>query len=93
MLENAARICDAKFGNIYRWDGDALRFVAAHNTPLAFAESRKRAPFRPNASHPFSRLVATKQVFHVPDVAALPAYNERDPHMSQLSSLGAFGRV
>ena len=24
MLENAVRICDAKFGNIYRWDGDAL---------------------------------------------------------------------
>jgi transcriptional regulator with GAF, ATPase, and Fis domain len=24
MLEKAARICDAKFGNIYRWDGDSL---------------------------------------------------------------------
>jgi GAF domain-containing protein len=22
MLENAVRICDAKFGNIYRWDGE-----------------------------------------------------------------------
>ena len=74
MLENAARICDAKFGNVYLWDGDVLRLVAAHNTPPAFAESRKRTPFRPNPSHPFSRLVVTKQVFHVPDVAALPAY-------------------
>jgi hypothetical protein len=25
MLENAVRICDAKFGNIYRWEDDALR--------------------------------------------------------------------
>ena len=24
MLEKAVRICDAKFGNIYRWDGDVL---------------------------------------------------------------------
>ena len=24
MLENAVRICDAKFGSIYRWDGEAL---------------------------------------------------------------------
>src|SRR5262249_46156805 len=32
MLENAIRICDAKFGNIYRWDGDALNLVASHNT-------------------------------------------------------------
>ena len=36
MLENAARICDAKFGNIFRWDGDALHLVATHNTPPAF---------------------------------------------------------
>ena len=28
MLENAVRICDAKFGNIYRWDGEALHVVA-----------------------------------------------------------------
>jgi hypothetical protein len=32
MLENAVRICDAKFGNIYLWDGDAMRIVAALNT-------------------------------------------------------------
>ena len=24
MLENAVRICDAKFGNIYRWEGNVL---------------------------------------------------------------------
>jgi hypothetical protein len=40
MLQNAVRICDAKFGNIYRWDGDAQRLVAGHNTPPAFAEAR-----------------------------------------------------
>ena len=44
MLENAARICDAKFGNIYRWDGDALHLVATHNTPPAFAEYCRRSP-------------------------------------------------
>ena len=32
MLENAVRICDAKFGNIHRWDGDTLHLVATHNT-------------------------------------------------------------
>ena len=88
MLENAARICDAKFGNVYLWDGDVLRLVAAHNTPLAFAESRKRAPFRLNPSHPFSRLVVTKHVFHVPDVAALPAYKERDLQIVEAVELG-----
>jgi hypothetical protein len=46
MLENAVRICDAKFGNIYRWDGEALHMLASHNTPPAFAEDRRRSPYR-----------------------------------------------
>ena len=51
MLEKAVRICDAKFGSIYRWDGDALHLVATHNTPPAFAEARRRSPFRPGPKH------------------------------------------
>jgi GAF domain-containing protein len=81
ILESAARICDAKFGNVYLWDGDAFHLVAAHNTPPAFSESRKRGPFRPNPGHPFRRLVETKQAFHIADAAALPAYKERDPQI------------
>ena len=88
ILENAARICEAKFGNVYLWDGDAFRLVAAHNTPPAFAESRKRAPFRPNPGHPFRSLVETKQVFHIADAAALPAYKERDPQIVEPVELG-----
>src|SRR5262249_4616438 len=88
MLENGARICEAKFGNIYLWNDNAFRLVAAHNTPAAFAESRKRAPFRPNPGHPFSSLLETKQVFHVADVAALPAYKERDPQIVEPVELG-----
>jgi GAF domain-containing protein len=88
MLENATRICEAKFGNVYLWDDDAFRLVAAHNTPPAFAESRKRAPFRPNPGHPFRSLVDTKQVFHVPDAAALAAYKERDPQIVEPVELG-----
>jgi len=48
MLQNAVRICDAKFGNIYRWDGNALHVVATHNTPPAFAEVLRRSPVRPH---------------------------------------------
>ena len=88
ILENATRICEAKFGNVYLWAGDAFRLVAAHNTPSAFAESRRREPFRPKPSHPFSRMAATKQVLHVPDAAALPAYIERDPQIVEPVELG-----
>ena len=88
MLENATRICDAKFGNVYLWDDDAFHLVATHNTPPAFAESRKRGPFRPNPGHPFRALVETKQVFHIADVAVLPGYTERDPQIVEPVELG-----
>ena len=41
MLEKAVRLCDATFGDIYRWDGDALRLIASYNTPPAFADDRR----------------------------------------------------
>ena len=47
MLQNAARICDAKFGNIYQWDGNALHLVATHNTPPAFVETSQPCTRRP----------------------------------------------
>jgi two-component system, NtrC family, sensor kinase len=40
MLENSVRICDAKFGGVYRCDDDTLRLVATHNLPLC----EQRAP-------------------------------------------------
>ena len=69
MLANAVRICDAIFGNIYRWDGNAFSLVATHNTPLAYAEARRRSPVCPNPNNIFGLMVATKAVAHVPDAA------------------------
>jgi GAF domain-containing protein len=89
MLDNATRICDAKFGNIYRWDGDALHLVATHNTPPAFAEHRQQLPNRPDPNLPLGRTIATKTVLHVTDLAAEPVYVEqRDPAAVAAVELG-----
>ena len=89
MLEKAVRICDAKFGNIFRWDRDALALVATHNIPPAFAELRRRLPFRPGPDNPIGRMVATKAVVHVADLAAERRYVERrDPAMIAAVELG-----
>jgi signal transduction histidine kinase len=88
MLENAVRICEAKFGNVYRWDGDALRLVAAHNTPPAFAEARRQSPFRPRPKTMLGRLMATNALVHVVDVAAERPYIERDPAIVAAVELG-----
>ena len=89
MLGNAARICNANFGNIFHWDGDALCLVATHNTPPAFAEYRKRRPLPLKPNLPFNRMVAAKTVVHCVDTAALPAYTEqRDPDVVAAVELG-----
>ena len=46
MLENAVRICDARFGNICRWSASALHLTASHNAPPGYAEHRRRSPLR-----------------------------------------------
>jgi class 3 adenylate cyclase/putative methionine-R-sulfoxide reductase with GAF domain len=77
MLEKAVRICDATFGNIYRWDGDAMHLVATLNTPPAFAaEARRRSQYRPDPKTVTGRMLETKAVVHVADLAAESAYSE-----------------
>ena len=90
MLENATRICDATFGNIYRWDGEALRLVATHDTPPAFAEARRRSAFyRDDKNRIVTSIFATKTPVHVVDAAAEPGYLDRsDLATVQLVELG-----
>ena len=76
MLANAVRICDGKFGSAYRWDGIAFSLVATHNMPPALVEARRRSPMRPDPRSPSGRVVATKTVVHVADLAADQSYIE-----------------
>src|ERR1700689_4717152 len=66
LLAHAARICEAKFGNIYRLEDDSLCLVASHNTPAALAATRTRVHINPN--FPFGRMVATRKAVHVADI-------------------------
>jgi GAF domain-containing protein len=89
MLKNAVRICDATFGNIYRWDGEALHVVATHNTPTAFAEDRRRSPYRPYPQSPIGRMVADKTVVHISDITAEEVYvAQHDPVAVSAVALG-----
>ena len=80
MLENATRICEAKFGNLLLYDGDAFRLTAVYGAPPAWAEEYRRNPiFRPTPDIPLGRVAATKRVVHVADVAREPSYAAGDP--------------
>jgi two-component system, NtrC family, sensor kinase len=90
MLEKAVAICEAKFGNIYRWNGDALHLVATCNTPPAFAEARRYSALkRPGALTVTGRTLATKAVVHVADAAEQPGYADKsDPAAVAAVELG-----
>jgi GAF domain-containing protein len=77
MVEKAVRICDASFGNIYRWDGENLHLMASNNTPGNFIEARARSAFRPGPNDPAGRMITTKATVHTADLAAERDYIER----------------
>jgi GAF domain-containing protein len=89
MLESAARLCDASFGNIYLCDDEELRLVATYNTPVAFKEARNRTPLRLNQNNPIAHMLATKTVVHDTDLAADERYTKhRDPNIVAGVELG-----
>jgi two-component system NtrC family sensor kinase len=70
-LTNATRICEAKFGMMFRFDGEAFHFAAEVGTPREFAEfERQRGPFLSPPGSPLEHVMRTKQVYHSPDISA-----------------------
>jgi class 3 adenylate cyclase len=68
MLANATRICDAKFGILWLYDGEAFRQGARHGVPSALIEfHQQRGPFRPTKGSPLYRLLQTKDLVHSAD--------------------------
>ena len=75
MLANAVRICEAKFGTLYRTEGDSVRCVAMHGVPKAYAEERRRVPvIRPAPTTTLARALATKRPVQIADVRDEPQY-------------------
>jgi GAF domain-containing protein len=88
MLENAVRICGAKFGNLLLYEGSAFRVAAMHDAPPALEDLRRREPaIRPGPGNPLHRMAETKQLQHTADLSREPAYLERQPSAVALVDL------
>ena len=73
MLENATRICRAKFGVMTLYENGAFRQVAVSGAPSNYIELRQREPvIRPGPEQPLGRIVAERRVVHIYDMAAQP---------------------
>ena len=73
MLENATRVCEAKFGTLFRFDGHSYHLAAQFGTPPKLAEfQRQRGPFQAPPGGHLNEITRTKQVRHTADEAADP---------------------
>jgi len=68
MLENAVRICEAKFGVLFEYEEGKFRAKAWVGVPAMYEESlRQRGSFQPEKGAPLERLLRTKILVHAAD--------------------------
>ena len=92
MLENATRICEAKFGALYLCEGEGFRTVALHNAPPAFAQAMSSI-INPPPFTAIGRAANTKQPAQIADITATQGYLEAHPFVRNATDLGGFRTV
>jgi GAF domain-containing protein len=93
MLENAVRICQAQFGFMLRYDGDAYHTIAALCPVPAYAEQMRRGPLRPDPEAALGLVARTGQVAQIADITAHRLYKERDPVFVAGAELGGIRTI
>jgi GAF domain-containing protein len=89
MLDNAVRICEAKFGFMNRYDGDIWKIFAVHGAMPAYTEFLQQQGYRrPGPETIVSRIATAKQVVHIADLVESRGYTERDPVVVAAVELG-----
>jgi two-component system NtrC family sensor kinase len=102
VLQNAMRLCDAKFGNFLLSDDGGFRIAASRGAPAAYRERLDKEPTvlpreqfeevsiaaGPEPDVPLARLAATKQLVHIADITATPSYQRRFRPLVELADLG-----
>jgi len=92
MLEKAMRLCQAEFGLLTNFDGEAFHAAALRGVPAVFAESW-REPRRPSPGLALHRLTQGENLVHIPDVTAEDAYRSGDPIRRALADLGGAAKT
>ena len=90
MLASAARICDARVGGVYRWDGEFAQLVATtQELPPAYAAVVRYSAFRPDPKSLIGRSVVRTTAVQFADFTADELYTkQRDPFVVANVELG-----
>ena len=75
IADSAAKLCEAQFCFVYRFDGELLHFVAHRSvTPEVLELNRRAYPAPPTRNSVASRAILERRIVQVPDVSADPEY-------------------
>jgi two-component system NtrC family sensor kinase len=75
IAESAARLCEAQYCFVYRFDGQLLHFVAHHGLTADVLEINRRAyPAPPSRRSVAARAILEGSIAQIPDVNADPDY-------------------
>jgi GAF domain-containing protein len=76
MLANATRICEATFGHLWLFEGNAFRAVAVHGT-RGFVDHMRHHPIidlQNSPGIPLDRLARTRELVHISDLRTDDSY-------------------
>jgi GAF domain-containing protein/class 3 adenylate cyclase len=75
IAQSAARLCDAQFCHVARFDGQLIHFGAAYGfLPEGLESIRKYYPIQPGPSTGVSRAIESGKIVMIPDVSAEADY-------------------
>jgi class 3 adenylate cyclase len=92
ILENATRICEAKFGTLYTKEGDGFRASAMHNAPSAYEEARVQL-VHPSRHTTLWRAANSKRPVQIADVTLERGYLEGEPFVVSAVDMGGYRSV
>src|SRR5437868_863680 len=87
MLENATRICGAKFGTMTLYEDGGFRTVALYNAPQAYVDTQLYKVIRPHPESGLGTVERTHQAVHIDDIRAQTPYLEGNPNVRALADL------
>jgi GAF domain-containing protein len=75
VAESAVRLCGADRAFIWRFDGELLRMIVAHNAPQELKAYVAENPIRPGRDSTAARAALERRTVHIPDVLADSEYS------------------
>ena len=79
MLKNATRICEAKYGVLYLYDGQHFSLATHIGAGSNLVELMKRGSITPHPDTILGRIVSSKNIIEIEDARKERGYLERNP--------------